>query len=124
MMDWWTELPPPTTAGMERLDGWLRALCCKTTEAPPPAAAPREARVASSMVVQLVLFSVMRSAKNLSDMKIFPTKDRPNFLVITRKRETFLVIARKRESFLVIVRKQEIVPEMGKRNQKVPSPSD
>jgi hypothetical protein len=39
----------------------------------------------------------MRSAKNLSDKKIFPTKDRPNFLVITRKRETFLVIARKRE---------------------------
>jgi len=32
-------------------------------------------------------------------MKIFPTKDRPNFLVITRKRETFLVIARKRETF-------------------------
>ncbi len=48
-----------TTAGMDRLDRWLRALCCKTTEAPPPAAAPREARVASSMVVQLVLFSVM-----------------------------------------------------------------
>jgi hypothetical protein len=38
-------------------------------------------------------------------MKIFPTKDRPNFLVITRKQETFLVIARKRETFLVIARK-------------------
>jgi len=81
----WTELPPPTTVGMVRWDRWLRELCCETTEAPSLAVAPREALEASSMLVQLVLLSVMRSVKNLSKMKIFPTKDRPNFLVITRK---------------------------------------